>query len=349
MAHHLSRGTSGETLQAVSLSWSVVPCLKERLSSWGGDLGPQKQWEVEGVVALLFIRVCHHRHMEQWLIGQPGCIRQFPDFTFVSCYGAEALGDGNWRREKRWWGEQDKVSVSWLLQTLGSAPPGHAQAVLLSPGRVTQATPPLIHPKHLGHTLGTPNSSAQLLQEGVSGLMFCNAQGVEKSISSNFFFKLHIISTPLPWTFAIEIEAHLDLVFWFKTRGKWKWFLMLLCCTADLQMGMPHPLRPRGQGKGIEGLSCERQELGWNTNVKWPRDEKAPKRTFCLWGHMKRWTLSSFFIQEPQVETESSHCDELVGLTCSVRQICALGFAPWWCGHEERGQCKGLFEPSLLN
>lgn len=321
MAHHLSRGTSGETLQAVSLSWSVVPCWKERLSSWRGDLGPQKQWEVEGVVALLFIRVCHHRHTDQWLIGQPGCTRQFPDFTFVSCYGAEALGDGNWRWEKRWWGPwwTGKGFSVVAAADSGSASPGHAQAVLLAPGRVTQATPPLIHPKHLGHTLGTPKSSAQLLQESVSGLMFCNAQGAEKSISSNFFFKLHIISTPLPWTFAIEIEAHLDLVFWFKTRGKWKWFLKLLCCTTDLQMGMPHPLR-----KGREELSCERQELGWNTNVKWPRDEKAPKRTFCLWGHMKPWALSSLFIQDPQVETESSHCNELVGLTCRVSDSSVL-------------------------
>lgn len=53
---------------------------------------------------------------------------------------------------------------------------------------------------------------AQLLQEGVSGIMFCSTQEVKKSISSDFFFKLHIIS-PLPWTFVIEIEARLDLVF----------------------------------------------------------------------------------------------------------------------------------------
>lgn len=150
---------------------------------------------------------------------------------------------------------------------------------------------PLVHPRHWD-TLWEWHQKpqlAQLVQEGVSGLMFCNTQGAEENISSDFFFKLHIISTPLPWTFAIEIEAHLDLVFWSKSRGKWKLFLVLLCCPADLQMGLPRPLRPRGQGKA----SGEGQELGWNRNAKRPRDEKAPKRPYCLWGPIKPWVLSS--------------------------------------------------------
>lgn len=66
---------------------------------------------------------------------------QFPDFTFVSCYRSEAVGDGKkgGRRDDDALGEQEKVSVSWLLQTPGSAAPGHARAVLLhTPGTVTR-------------------------------------------------------------------------------------------------------------------------------------------------------------------------------------------------------------------
>lgn len=108
---------------------------------------------------------------------------------------------------------------------------------------------------------------AQLLQEGVRGLMLCNTQEVKKSISSEFFFKLHIISTPSPWTFAIEIEAHLDLVFWSETRGKGKQFLLMqLSHFAGLQMGLPHPPRcfPASPSSTSGG---GRQEPGGTSNV----------------------------------------------------------------------------------
>lgn len=69
MAHRLSRGTSGETLQAVSLSWLLLECARcageDRVSSWRGDFGRHKQSEEEGLVALVFIRAHHHRHMDQ--------------------------------------------------------------------------------------------------------------------------------------------------------------------------------------------------------------------------------------------------------------------------------------------
>lgn len=66
MAHPLSRGSSGGTLQAVSLSWLLLEC-GAVLEGEGGELlerdfGRQK---VEGLVALLFVRAHHHRHRGQ--------------------------------------------------------------------------------------------------------------------------------------------------------------------------------------------------------------------------------------------------------------------------------------------
>lgn len=80
-----------------------------------------------------------------------------------------------------------RLPVSGLLRTPGSASSGRAYAALLCTAGATDTLERYQKAQH-----------KQLLQEGVSGIMFCNAQEVKKSISSDSFFRLHIIPTPLP-------------------------------------------------------------------------------------------------------------------------------------------------------
>lgn len=67
------------------------------------------------------------------------------------------------RRDDDALGEQKKVLLWWLLQTLGSTTPGHTQAMLLhTPGGVTGTQSHSSGTSQaLGHTLGmTPKASA---------------------------------------------------------------------------------------------------------------------------------------------------------------------------------------------
>lgn len=80
-----------------------------------------------------------------------------------------------------------RLPVSGLLWTPGSASSGRACAALL---RAAGATDTLERYQNAQHE--------QVLQEGVSGITFCNAKGVKKTFLLISFFRLHIIPTPLP-------------------------------------------------------------------------------------------------------------------------------------------------------
>lgn len=310
MAHCLGRGTSGETLQAVSLSWLLLGCgavLGRRGWARGegisGDVSSRK-WRVSGTAVYRGLSPQAQGPVISWSARVYQAVSWFHICVLLSCR--------SFRRWKLKVGEEmmmplvnRKRFVSWLLQTLGSATPGEPRPCCC-PHLDPQPLLLWYIPSTFGcvctlgaHFGNNPKRLSPLLQEGVSAIMFCNTQEAENSISSDFFFKLHIISTPLPWTFGIEIEAQLDLVFWSKTRDKWKCFL---CCSVALQTckwGCHIQWDQMGMGRQVRSWVERGRNWAGTQMQNDPEIRRHQKGLFSLWSHIKSWAMPSVFIQEP--------------------------------------------------
>lgn len=146
-----------------------------------------------------------------------------------------------------------------------------------------------------------------------------------------------------------RIETCLALVFWSKTRGKWKECLFMQpSCTAREGSELLPGLASSTSGGG-------RQEQDWNTHANWPKHKKAPKKVFLSVGQHKTmstdiplqpgsligdsklslWLACRFDLQTPTTDTYVLIVDLHPG--DSLRWV------------EERGQCTGLFELSILD